>query len=98
MYQIRLVGNGNSLIYDQNSMNQLSAVGPKGSLALNESGSVEFTLMPGHPLIDQLEPLASFIRVLDDGEEIFYGRIIHRSKPTLTGQVSFTCEGALSFL
>ena len=100
MYQIRLVqpGSAPASIYDQSQIDDLPVLSPGCSLEINEAGSLHFTLIPGHPLIDSLEPLASFIQALDDGEEIFYGRVISRSKPTLTGQVSFECEGAIAFL
>lgn len=100
MYQIQLVNSDGSvdLIYHQNRMNSLPVIGPKASLEINEAGSLGFTILPGHPLYDDLEPLSSYICALDDGEEIFYGRILHKSKPTLTGQVSYQCEGALTFL
>lgn len=87
-----------SSIYDQSQMDTLSVNGPKCTLELNNPGSLSFTLMPDHPLFNTLEPLSSFIQVLDDGEEIFYGKIKSRSEPKITGQVSFTCEGAIGFL
>ena len=87
-----------SSIYDQSQMDTLSVNGPKCTLELNNPGSLSFTLMPDHPLFNTLEPLSSFVQVLDDGEEIFYGKIKSRSEPKITGQVSFTCEGAIGFL
>ena len=87
-----------SSIYDQSQMDTLSVNGPKCTLELNNPGSLSFTLMPDHPLFNTLEPLSSFIQVLDDGEEIFYGKIKSRSEPKITSQVSFTCEGAIGFL
>ena len=87
-----------SSIYDQSQMDTLSVNGPKCTLELNNPGSLSFTLMPDHPLFNTLEPLSSFIQVLDDGEEIFYGKIKSRSEPKITGQVSFTGEGAIGFL
>lgn len=99
MYRIMLVSSPeDQVIYDQSQMSTYSVVGPKYEFEINEAGSLTFSLVIGHPLYDTLEPLASFVRAYDDNEEIFYGRIIQRSEPTLEGQVSFICEGALSFL
>ena len=103
MYKIQKVDYSNSAfsytdIYDQSLMNTLSVIGPKCSLEVSEPGSLTFVLGPDHPFINVLEPLATYVRALDDGNEIFYGRILDKSDPTLTGQVTFTCEGALSFL
>ena len=100
MYQIQLLNSDGTVssIYDQSRMNERSVSAPNCSLNVNEAGTLEFTLTKNHPLINTLEPLSSFINILDDGEEIFYGRVLKRSDPTLTGMVSFSCEGALTFL
>ena len=100
MYQIYLLRSDGSVdtIYDQNGTTSLPIIGPKSSFELNEAGSLGFTLLPGHPLYNDLEPLSSYVYAYDDGEEIFYGRVLQKSKPTLTGQVSYQCEGALTFL
>lgn len=100
MYQIQLLNSNGSVssIYDQSRMNERSVSAPSCNRDINEAGTLEFTLAKNHPLINELEPLSSFVNVLDDGEEIFYGRVLKRSDPTLTGMVSFTCEGALTFL
>lgn len=97
MYEI-LLDSPSATIYSQAQPDNYKVLGPKCSLEINEAGGLQFTLLPGHPLINTLEPIASFIRANDDGEEIFYGRVLQRSDPTLTGQVSFQCEGALCFL
>ena len=97
MYEI-LLDSPSATIYSQAHPDNYKVLGPKCSLEINEAGGLQFTLLPGHPLINTLEPIASFIRANDDGEEIFYGRVLQRSDPTLTGQVSFQCEGALCFL
>lgn len=100
MYQIQLVGANNTYedIYNQSRVNELPAIGPRSSYEINEAGSLSFTLVYTHPMYNTLEPMAHYVRALDDGEEIFYGRILQRSEPTLSGQVTFQCEGALSFL
>ena len=100
MYKIQLLNNDGSIssIYDQSRVNERSVSAPTCSLSINEAGTLEFTLTKNHPFINALEPLSSFISVLDDGEEIFYGRVLKRSDPTLTGMVTFNCEGALTFL
>ncbi len=101
MYQIELLRFGSGadvMIYDQSQMNELSVVSPRLSLEISEAGSLSFTLPITHPQISELWPLQSFLKVYDDGTEKFYGRILQRSHPTLLGQISFECEGDLSFL
>ena len=101
MYQIELLRFGSGadvMIYDQSRMNELSVVSPRLSLEISEAGSLSFTLPITHPQISELWPLQSFLKVYDDGTEKFYGRILQRSHPTLLGQISFECEGDLSFL
>lgn len=100
MYKINLVNSNGTVqpIYDQSQINQLPVIGPHLNLELSEAGSLSFSMLPGHPLYNVLMPLESYVQVLDDNEEIFYGRVLTRSHPTLTGQISFECEGALAFL
>ena len=87
-----------AVIYDPTMLTERPVIGPKGSLELSEAGNIEFTILPGHPLYDEIVPLSSYITVLEDGEEIFYGRVLQRGVPTLTGLVTISCEGALAFL
>ena len=100
MYQIQLLNSDGTVssIYDQSRMNERSVSAPACTQNVNEAGTLEFTLTKNHPLINTLEPISSFVNVLDDGEEIFYGRVLKRSDPTLTGMVTFQCEGAMTFL
>ena len=102
MYQIQMFrperGETPDIIYDQNDRNQKLIIGPRAAIELSEAGNLSFVVLPGHPLYNEIKPLSCFIKALDDGDEIFYGRILHRSDPTLTGQVTIQCEGALSFL
>ena len=100
MYTIEMVtDNDDIVIYHQNgSQEPLPCYGPKLSQEVNEAGSLTFTLLPSHPYADQIYPLSCFIRFLDDGEEIFYGRVIQRSVSKITGEINVTCEGALAFL
>ena len=101
MYRIDIVrfGNGPDItIYDQSQMTEASLYSPALALELNEAGSLTFTLPITHPYISELQPIETYIRALKNGIEVFYGRILERSGPTLLGQVSFECEGELSFL
>ena len=87
-----------SWLYNQADMTGPTGMNPKASLEVNDAGSVSFIILPNHPLYNTVTPIASYISAFDDGEEIFYGRVISRSEPTITGQVTIQCEGALSFL
>ena len=84
------------IIYDQNNVGR--GMAPKCSMELNEAGNLSFTMLHGHPYYDMIQPLSTFIKAYDDGDEIFYGRVLQRGEPMLLGQVNIQCEGALCFL
>ena len=101
MYRIDLLrfGSGNDVaIYNQSQMTEPSPYAPALALELNEAGSLTFTLPVTNPIVSELQPIETYLKAYKDGNEIFYGRILQRSDPTLLGQVSFECEGELSFL
>lgn len=85
-------------LFHPDTQDDFPVVDATGSFEISEGGSVQFTLAYTHPLYDALTPLETYLRVMDDDEELFYGRILSRSDPTFTGQISYVGEGALSFL
>lgn len=71
----------------------------RAELAVNEAGSLSFTVQPGHPLRDALQPMDREREVVleQDGEELFRGRIL-RMAEGFRGELSVECEGELAYL
>jgi hypothetical protein len=95
MYQILT---GGQVLYDPAQMEERPVIAPHLTQELNQSGVLSFTLIPGHPLYNSVKPLETYLAAYDDGEETFYGRVISRDDPQISGQIAIQCEGALSFL
>ena len=100
---ILLTSDANQVVYQQTIYDQTDPVNypiidGKLSLEINEAGSLEFTLAPDHPAVNAIEPYASYIRVLEGDNSIFYGRVVSKSISKVTTLASFQCTGALSFL
>lgn len=95
MYKIML---GNDEIFNPTRMSDLPVQEARQSEQLNEPGALQFTLIHGHPKYGLLEGIASYITAYDDDDIIFYGRVITDGLPTFSGQITYDCEGALSFL
>ena len=95
MYQIIC---GSQDIFNSTTIGELPVISAKMSEQLNESGNLQFVLAAGHPLYDQLEPMASYVTAYEDNEVIFEGRVLEAGLPTFSGQITYDCEGALSFL
>ena len=83
------------LIYDLTVPN-LYLISPKLSLSDNGSGSFEFTIPPGHPQYNAIKRLTSTLKVYDDSDLIFEGRIISE-KTDFYKQRICTCEGCLAY-
>lgn len=102
MYRIELITSfspySTTPIYTEQTQDNLPVSNAHFTTEINEGGNLEFTLVSGHPYYSLLEPLVSYISLLDDGGEVLYGRVYDRSDPTLTGQITYQVEGALSFL
>lgn len=81
--------NGNDLVH--------RVLEPKLKLEIGEPGSFSFTILPNHPLYYQIYPMKTGIYILNEGVEIFYGRVTS-VQTNLDMQKSVTCEGALGFL
>ena len=81
--------NGNDLVH--------RVLEPKLKLEIGEPGSFSFTILPNHPLYYQIYPMKTGIYILNEGAEIFYGRVTS-VQTNLDMQKSVTCEGALGFL
>ena len=89
---------GDTVVYDQSRPGIWSVVSPKLTMELNQSGQLKFTLQPLDEFYHTCQPFETYLSVEDDGEEVFYGRVLTRSEGRIKGTVSIVCEGALSFL
>ena len=95
MYTIYVNG---ELVYNPAQQDTRPIITPKLSQEVNQAGDLQFVILPGHPLYDSLTPIDSYVTAYDDGEEVFYGRVLTPETPMLSGERQIHCEGALSFL
>lgn len=65
--------------------------------AVNNAGSLEFTLSAKNPFHDLIHPMRSVIDLYRGTELIWRGRVIS-AVPDIYGNQKYTCEGALAFL
>lgn len=86
------------LLYAPNLINEgYGVLSPKLTMELNKAGSLEFVVPPNNVMYGSLSKLKTTIRVKDDQEEIWRGRILHDEKDFYNRKTVY-CEGALSFL
>ena len=64
---------------------------------LNKAGSLELGIPSNNYCLNNIQKLKSIIRVLDDGEEIWRGRLLDDEKDFYNNRTAF-CEGELAFL
>lgn len=90
-----ITANGET-VYDSRNALAYPVRDPGCDLGINDAGTMEFTVIPGHPFYNQLTKMRTFITAYRDDREIFYGRILSTSKD-INGLLVVTCEGALTF-
>ena len=90
-----ITANGET-VYDSRNALAYPVRDPGCDLGINDAGTMEFTVIPGHPFYTQLTKMRTFITAYRDDREIFYGRILSTSKD-INGLLVVTCEGALTF-
>ncbi len=93
MYQIYL---DDTLLYDPR-LPSLAVLEPRLELEINTSGTLSLKLPPAHPLAESLPQMVGRVRVLQDGEELFKGRI-RTVEQDFRNRRQITCEGELAFL
>lgn len=64
---------------------------------VNRAGSLEFGMPPNHPFYGKLVKLRTIVRVLQNGVEIWRGRVLSTEKSFYLTQ-KIVCEGELAFL
>lgn len=95
MYRIYADG---ELFYDESLFEDgYGVLSPKLTVELNKAGSLDFTLPPVNTLYNNITKLKSIITVLQNGEELFRGRVLHDEKDFYK-QKKVYCEGQLAFL
>lgn len=93
MYQVYC---DNLLMYHP-SINALKIKTPKVNLEVNKTGTFDFQIFPTHPYYNDLKRLKSIIKVYQDDNLLFRGRIID-DQAGFYNQKQVTCEGELAFL
>lgn len=76
---------------------ELSVLSPVLETSCNAAGTLTFVLLPAHPLYDKLQKLKTRIRVMQDDEIIWRGRVLE-TESDFYRQKTVTCEGELTYL
>lgn len=89
---------GNNVLHDPRDQQRI-LTDAKAELAVNEAGSLSFTVQPNHPMFGKLRAMNKDQEVVleNDGKEIFRGRIISIKEGFYGGQ-DIVCEGDLAYL
>lgn len=86
------------LVYAPTSVSEgYGIIDPKLTLEINKAGSLTFVLPPEHPMYNSLDKLKTTVTVLQDGEQIFRGRVLYTDKDYYTRKQVY-CEGEMAFL
>lgn len=72
-------------------------IDPRLSMQINKAATLRFTMPPGHPCYSIVQPFEGNIKVYDDGERIFYGRVLSTQRDFYKKK-QVICEGDLAFL
>lgn len=86
----------NALLYSPGD-EELSVLSPVLETSCNAAGTLTFVLLPAHPLYDKLQKLKTRIRVMQDDEIIWRGRVLE-TESDFYRQKTVTCEGELTYL
>lgn len=96
MVEYTIVADGYT-IYSSSTPELGLVLSPQLKLEINKSGSLAFTMLPGHERYDYIYPMKTLILVYQDSEILFRGRVIE-AKSDFYKQKKVTCEGDISFL
>ena len=95
MYKIYL---GDTLIFDDDEISKTSFLSePTLEMEVGKAVTFTFTIYPEHPNYNGFSKLTSRVWVEQNGERIFYGRVLS-SEDNFIGARKITCEGTLAFL
>ena len=91
------IQNGSAVMTSgQGALTRFFVDSPVLKMGDNIAGSLDFTIGPDHPNFDKVTHYANEVRVYEDGDEIWSGRIMS-IKEDVYGRKQCTCEGALSY-
>ena len=76
---------------------ELCVLSPVLETQCNAAGTLTFVLLPEHPLYNALHKLRTRIRVMQDDEIIWRGRVLE-TETDFYRQKTVTCEGELTYL
>lgn len=85
------------LVYSTDAPYNDGIIAPKLKLEVNTAGSLEFTILPTHPLYNSFSKLVSILRVFQESDLIFRGRVLSITTD-FYNQRKIVCEGELAFL
>lgn len=87
-----------TLFYDSESGSiDQTIISPKIKLELSKAGTLEFTILPNHPMFDSFQKLKTYVRVMMDDYELFRGRVLQIEDSTYFER-NIQCEGDLAYL
>ena len=85
------------LFYDsENSLINDAIAEPRLHLELSKAGTLEFKIHPTHSMYNSFTRMTTYIRVMQDDEEIFRGRVLEIEDDTYMER-KIQCEGDLSY-
>lgn len=87
-----------AVLYDVSYPDTYMVTEPKATLEVGQPGSVQFSLVPEHPLYGTVKTMETYVCALKENTEFFYGRIIDINVDQTTGIKQIECAGALQFL
>lgn len=87
-----------AVLYDVSYPDTYMVTEPKSTLEVGQPGSVQFSLVPEHPLYSTVKTMETYVCALKENTEFFYGRIIDINVDQTTGIKQIECAGALQFL
>lgn len=99
MYEIYGYPFGNpdaGLLIYQPGNNEALVLSPKLTREVSKGGSLVFTMPRDHPQYEMLQKMSTVVAVMQDGEEIWRGRILNHESDWYNRRVIY-CEGALSY-
>ena len=85
------------ILYSSINMAGALVLSPTCSVEIGKAGSLDFLLLPGHPLYSKLKKLKSVVTAYMGDDEIFNGRVLNWEKD-FYNQKKVHCEGCLSYL
>lgn len=86
------------VLYDDTKLDGIRTIfEPVVKNSITEIPSFEFSILPNHPLYDELVKFSTIITVQRNSTVLFYGRVMHDGID-FYGQRKVSCEGALGFL